>query len=392
MQRVLLSTCLATILAPVALTAQTVTRFVARLDGAQEVPPNNSNATGVGVFYLHEPDNRIVYEVNSTGLPAAITGAHIHQAAVGVNGPVIVGFVGGPSRWCGVGTLTAAQVTALKASGCYANLHTAAFPGGEIRGQLLPADPGVFVASPMNGAQENPPVRTLGIGHGSFELNPDNTLRYSVFAESLSGAPTAAHIHTAPVGVNGPVTFPITLVNPLHWQGTTPVLTAAQLNDLRTGNMYVNVHTAANPGGEIRGQINLGSRATTFGQACAGTGGARAEAGSDFFPSIGGRFFVRVYGARPSIPALLVLSPSPAGTPIDMGGIGAPGCLFYLNPALLFFFFTSTDTTGCASVDLSLPYDRSLLGAPIYLQWLLVDAGANAGNLVVSNGLKGAIQ
>jgi hypothetical protein len=156
--------------------------------------------------------------------------------------------------------------------------------------------------------------------------------------------------------------------------------------------MYANVHTAANLGGEIRGQIRLGARPTTFGQGCPGTGGALAEIGADYFPAIGGRFIVRAYGARPSIAALLALSPGAAATPIDMSGIGAPRCLFYPNPAVLFFFFTSTDATGCASVDLSLPYDRSLIGGPLYMQWLLVDAGVNPAGLVVSNGLKGAIQ
>ena len=65
------------------------------------------------------------------------TAGHIHQAPVGVNGPVIVPFTLVGQGASGSATLTAPQATALQSLGCYMNVHTAAFSGGEIRGVLF---------------------------------------------------------------------------------------------------------------------------------------------------------------------------------------------------------------------------------------------------------------
>ena len=70
----------------------------------------------------------------------------------------------------------------------------------------------------------------------------------------VSGAATAAHIHSAPRGVAGPVTVPLCTQCTSPVSGTV-VLTADQMKDLLAGKQYVNVHTAKNAGGEIRGQI-----------------------------------------------------------------------------------------------------------------------------------------
>jgi len=65
------------------------------------------------------------------------TAAHIHQAPAGVDGAVIIPFTLVGQGASGSATLTAAQATALQAAGLYMNVHSAAFPAGEIRGQLL---------------------------------------------------------------------------------------------------------------------------------------------------------------------------------------------------------------------------------------------------------------
>jgi hypothetical protein len=81
--------------------------------------------------------------VTFTGLTSNATAAHIHQGAAGVNGPVIVPLVGGAGATAGTWTvtpgaiLTVAQLTALRASGLYVNIHTATNLGGEIRGQIV---------------------------------------------------------------------------------------------------------------------------------------------------------------------------------------------------------------------------------------------------------------
>src|SRR5262249_13115596 len=75
---------------------------------------------------------------------------------------------------------------------------------------------------------------------------------------------TAAHIHLGAVGDPGPIIIPL-LGGPTNWSGTTP-LTAEQKAQLKAGQLYVNVHTLVNPGGEIRGQI--GFDATADGDGC----------------------------------------------------------------------------------------------------------------------------
>jgi hypothetical protein len=177
-----------------------------------------------------------------------------------------------------VGTLTAANFTAsgsittfaqavaaIQAGTTYFNLHTAANPAGEIRGQIV-AKGDAFFAS-LAGFQENPPVTTSATGSAWVVISPDLTIAtYYVAYSGLSGALTASHIHTGAVGVNGGVILPLA-AGPSPMTGT---LTAANftasgpvtdfvgaLGAIRNGTTYINLHTAANPAGEIRGQLAL---------------------------------------------------------------------------------------------------------------------------------------
>src|SRR5262249_27092911 len=75
---------------------------------------------------------------------------------------------------------------------------------------------------------------------------------------NLSGAITASHFHAGAIGVNGGILFDITAsYTGNSAQGFITGITPAQAKEFIAGDMYVNVHTALNPGGEIRGQINL---------------------------------------------------------------------------------------------------------------------------------------
>jgi hypothetical protein len=120
--------------------------------------------------------------------------------------------------------------------------------------------------APMNGAQETPPVNTAATGTATF-INNGSSVAYTFTASGLSGNPTAAHIHFGAVGIKGPVVVPLTVAaGPATGSatGTGSFDTAAvtggfTVNDvlvtIRNGGAYINVHTAQNPGGEIRGQI-----------------------------------------------------------------------------------------------------------------------------------------
>lgn len=108
--------------------------FVAMLNGTQETPSVSTAATGSGTFVLS--GNTLSYRVTHT--VAGGTAAHIHEGAVGVMGGIIFPFTPFSSDMQGTLTLTAAQVATLRAGGYYANVHSGRYPGGEIRGQILP--------------------------------------------------------------------------------------------------------------------------------------------------------------------------------------------------------------------------------------------------------------
>ena len=106
----------------------------------------------------------------------------------------------------------------------------------------------------LAGSQEVPPVVTSASGTGSIMVGPDGSVSGSVTTSGVDA--TMAHIHEAPMGQNGPVIVPFAKTADNAW--SVPAgskLTAAQLQSLKSGNLYINVHSAANKGGEIRGQL-----------------------------------------------------------------------------------------------------------------------------------------
>ncbi|WP_240676275.1 CHRD domain-containing protein [Botryobacter ruber] len=138
-----------------------------------------------------------------------------------------------------------------------------------------PDYPGVFVA-PMDGSQEATPNNSKASGNAIFQLSKDGTeLHYKLIVANIQNV-LQAHIHSAPVGENGPIVVwlypsgPPAMLIPGRSSGVlaTGVITSADLvgplaglslEDLllhmTAGDTYVNVHTLQLPGGEIRGQI-----------------------------------------------------------------------------------------------------------------------------------------
>jgi hypothetical protein len=116
--------------------------------------------------------------------------------------------------------------------------------------QALAAD----VKVDLSGDQEVPKVTTQAKGSGTITVGDDKSVKGSVTTSNISG--TAAHIHEAEAGKNGGVIIPLTKNGDNGWSVPAGAkLTDAQYESYKKGNLYVNVHTAANPGGEIRGQL-----------------------------------------------------------------------------------------------------------------------------------------
>ena len=112
--------------------------FTTQMRGANEVPANASPGTGSVDAVLNKDNNLFRWKVNYSGLTGPATAGHFHgPAAVGANAGVVVPWTGGMSSAMeGSATLTAAQAADLMAGRWYANIHTAANPGGEVRGQM----------------------------------------------------------------------------------------------------------------------------------------------------------------------------------------------------------------------------------------------------------------
>ena len=111
------------------------------LSGAQEVPANNTTATGRGTGQFNPVTLAASFTVTSTVVnPSA---AHIHTAPAGNNGGVTIGFTQtSPGTWTAAAnaTFTATQAAAFASGGMYYNVHSAAFPGGEVRAQAVGRD------------------------------------------------------------------------------------------------------------------------------------------------------------------------------------------------------------------------------------------------------------
>lgn len=134
--------------APVA-AKPTMIHFTAHLSGSSEVPPNDGDGKGVGQFKFDLTTKMLSFKIKFKGLTGPEGAAHFHlPAPPGVNAPPVITIAGaGPppaaatslgSPYIGeVGPLTPAQESALLTGLVYVNIHTAAFPGGEIRGQVI---------------------------------------------------------------------------------------------------------------------------------------------------------------------------------------------------------------------------------------------------------------
>ena len=106
----------------------------------------------------------------------------------------------------------------------------------------------------LSGANEVPPVQTTASGSGTITVAADGTVSGSVKTTGIAG--TAAHIHQGAVGKNGPVVIVLSKAGDGEWAVPAGAkFSADQLKSFKSGELYVNVHSEANKGGEIRGQL-----------------------------------------------------------------------------------------------------------------------------------------
>lgn len=248
--------------------------FTATLTGTQEIPPNGSAALGVGTAIVDTNTRLLKATVTTAGIVG--TAVSIYDSPTGVSGPIVFSLSEispGIGIWTVQTILTDAQFGALQAGNYYFNVLSAANPGGEIRGQILPrlstspgtgatgagttaADTAIATGfrNALTGMQQVPPASTTATAIGTATVDHvAKTLTVAVNTIGIAG--TQAHIHEAPPGLNGPTVFTLSQTSGGGIWFAKVSLSDSQLNSLMAGNFYFDVHSAAFPDGEIRGQI-----------------------------------------------------------------------------------------------------------------------------------------
>jgi hypothetical protein len=229
------------------------TTFEGILNGDQQVPPLSTGAIGLAMANLNPTLDTLQYVLLASGMNP--TAAHLHQGGPTQNGPVLLDLqpTALPNLFVAKTPVGNDLVTNLFLGQVYANVHSAAHPDGQIRATLQP-NLRVGYAFDLCGSQQVPPVASAAQGSAYITHDRLNThLTYRFVTTGLSGPATAAHLHEAAFGANGPVYAPLNLPNPLgsgQWQ-----ITGLDAQKLASGNLYLNVHTANFPDGEIRGQV-----------------------------------------------------------------------------------------------------------------------------------------
>jgi hypothetical protein len=228
--------------------------FVAFLSGGQENPAVRTHAEGAMALILNRKQDRLRFVLQHNVAEATI--AHLHAGAAGENGPVAVALPDADRTSVGSVRITAAQAQELLAGRLYVNVHSKSNGGGEIRGQILRPGETVFVAS-LRGSEEVPPISSAATAQASLILSADrDQIRYRVAFAGLT--PTAGHVHRGIAGSNGPVAAALSAAaagaNTGVIEGTFAI-DAAGVQDLALRQLYVNLHSDAHAGGEIRGQV-----------------------------------------------------------------------------------------------------------------------------------------
>jgi hypothetical protein len=243
------------------LTATTGGRpFPVAMSGSTETPAGDPVATGTAVFRLRAGQGQVCYQISAKNLAPAVA-AHIHRGGATVAGPVVIPLKTPNAAGAASGCAPAARATVKAILGApasfYANVHTAEFPAGAIRGQLTgtsTASFGTVFSLDLKGTSEPNATGTAVLRI----LKDSSTVCYRLHAANVTLPTVAAHIHKGAAGVNGPVVVPFTAPGADGNSSGCQSSTAAIVDDIlaNPAGYYVNVHTTEHPAGAIRSQLS----------------------------------------------------------------------------------------------------------------------------------------
>lgn len=254
------------------------TYFQAYASGGHEVPSNTSTAQG-GLSLEYDGSDLIVTgsfsglgsdytEVGETG-----SGAHLHTGYAGENGGVEISLTPTLADDNRSGEFLAEDntfedvapeiVTTLSNRGHYLNIHTTDYPGGEIRGQVVP-EANIYFYAPLSGMNEIPQNASQATGAVMVEWYAETSTINTTgsFCCLDYNADIGSHLHAGLAGQNGGVEIPLTPDLDEDSQGGSylpanneSTLTNDQVGLLVNRSLYANIHSTDFNGGEIRGQV-----------------------------------------------------------------------------------------------------------------------------------------
>ena len=234
----------------------------ALMTASDEVPAPSGNVAGArGTFTATATKSAsgatLNWRLTFSNLTGNAIAAHIHTGVRGVAGPVSQALCGPcTSGATGTADISSTLLSTIQSGGAYVNVHTDANKAGEIRAQLGTI---ATVKPTLNSRQEVPKPKGGARAAGRFTVTAVKTgssavITWRLTFSKLTGRAVAAHIHLGRRGVAGAVS--VSLCGPCRSGATgRATVTGPALAALESGRAYVNVHTARNPGGEIRGQI-----------------------------------------------------------------------------------------------------------------------------------------
>jgi mono/diheme cytochrome c family protein len=233
--------------------------FTVTLSPAQIYPAPASTASGTATVSVNLVTGAVSGKVMLTGVTA--TAVNLYEGFAGMTGGSLIMLTqntASAGEWdlSAGAMLTADQVTALLQGGIYVQALSAANPGGEIRGQITPANITV-VWTLLSGTQEVPPVTISAAGVAATTVDSvANTASVYILSTGVTDA-TAAELDTGAMGKVGAKLAELTkgTVNMGSWSVAMSQVTAADIANFNNGMWYLNVLTPADPNGAIRGQI-----------------------------------------------------------------------------------------------------------------------------------------
>ena len=295
----------------------------ATINASQEVPATTSPATGTAIMLYNVATNRFDLFVTLERYANAMTDSHVQEALAGANGPAHIHF-GGESVFTRNGSTVRGNFLnrnypgdplKLLQNGAYLNFHSAQFPPGEVRGQLITVPKRLFANIDVAQEQAAFPATTITSnpsGAAVMWFDPGTnrvSLRLSLY--NFTNPFTNSHYHEAAPGVSGSVVVGLgagtaagyTNHGNGHWTGSFDIsYTGGDPIRLLTGGAYLNFHSGVFPNGEIRGQVI-----------------ASDELASSRFAQVASRGFVGG-AAQPVVTGLSITGPEPVRALITAKG------------------------------------------------------------------------